>query len=71
MMIFQAAHAAKQKGEKFEAIGMDSARLGTIHQDDLADLFVRVAERVSPSIAPHYFTSSQAHHDLLGAYVRR
>ena len=47
MMVFQAAEAAKQKGEKFEAIGVDSARMGTIHQDDLADLYVRVAERVS------------------------
>lgn len=71
MMIFQAAHAAKQRGEKFEAISMESARLGTIHQDDLADLFVRVADRVSSSIVLHYSTVSQAHHVLSGAYVRR
>lgn len=47
MMIFQPAIEAQKKGEKFDAIGIQDARLGTIHQDDLADLFVRVAERVS------------------------
>lgn len=47
MMIFKAAAEAQKNGSKFEAIGMESARLGTIHQDDLADLFLRVAERVS------------------------
>jgi hypothetical protein len=47
MMVFQAALAASKKGEKFEAIGIENARFGTIHQDDLADLFLRVAERVS------------------------
>ena len=49
MMIFQAALAASKKGEKFDAIGEQDVRFGTIHQDDLADLFLRVAERVSPS----------------------
>lgn len=47
MMIFQPALAAAKKGQKFEAIGAENQRLGTIHQDDLADLFLRVAERVS------------------------
>jgi len=47
MMIFQAALAAGKKGEKFDAIGEKDVRFGTIHQDDLADLFLRVAERVS------------------------
>jgi hypothetical protein len=47
MMIFQAALAAGKKGEKFDAIGEQDVRFGTIHQDDLADLFLRVAERVS------------------------
>jgi nucleoside-diphosphate-sugar epimerase len=47
MMVFQAALAAGKKGEKFEAVGNQDARFGTIHQDDLADLFLRVAERVS------------------------
>ena len=46
MMIFQAALAAAKKGEEFAAIGEKDVRFGTIHQDDLADLFVRVAERV-------------------------
>lgn len=49
MMIFQPVLEALKQGGKFEAIGVQSQRLGTIHQDDLADLFVRVAERVSPS----------------------
>jgi hypothetical protein len=49
MMIFQAALAASKKGEKFDAIGEQDVRFGTIHQDDLADLFLRVAERVSSS----------------------
>jgi hypothetical protein len=49
MMIFQAALAASKKGETFEAIGEQDVRFGTIHQDDLADLFLRVAERVSPT----------------------
>jgi len=48
MMIFQAALAASKKGEKFDAIGEQDVRFGTIHQDDIADLFLRVAERVSP-----------------------
>ena len=47
MMIFQAALAAGKNGEKFDAIGEQDVRFGTIHQDDLADLFLRVAERVS------------------------
>ena len=47
MMVFQAALAAGKKGEKFDAVGNQNARFGTIHQDDLADLFLRVAERVS------------------------
>ena len=46
MMIFQAALAAAKKGEEFAAIGEKDVRFGTIHQDDLADLFLRVAERV-------------------------
>jgi hypothetical protein len=54
MMVFNAALEAQKKGEKFEAIGMPDARFGTIHQDDLADLFVKVAERVSYT---HYFRS--------------
>lgn len=48
MMVFQAALAAGKKGEKFDAVGNQDARFGTIHQDDLADLFLRVAERVCP-----------------------
>lgn len=48
MMVFQAALAAGKKGEEFEAVGNQDARFGTIHQDDLADLFLRVAERVRP-----------------------
>jgi len=54
MMVFNAALEAQKKGEKFEAIGMPDARFGTIHQDDLADLFVKVAERVSHT---HHFRS--------------
>lgn len=51
MMVFNAALEAQKKGEKFEAIGLPDTRFGTIHQDDLADLFLRVAERVSSHIA--------------------
>lgn len=44
---FDAALAAVEKGEKeFETIMRDDSRLLTIHQDDLADLYVRVGERV-------------------------
>lgn len=37
-----------EKGqEEFETIAKDDSRLLTIHHDDLADLYVRVGERVS------------------------
>lgn len=49
MMVFPAALAAAKKGEKFDAIGEEDVRFGTIHQDDLADLFLRIAERVGLS----------------------
>lgn len=45
---FDAALAAMEKGQKeFETIVRDDSRLLTIHHDDLADLYVRVGERVS------------------------
>lgn len=59
MMVFQAALAAGKKGEKFDVIGETDVRFGTIHQDDLADLFLRVAERVSHVSNP--FRANERH----------
>lgn len=42
---FDAAYAAAKRGDKeFESISSDSGKISTIHTDDLADLFVRIAE---------------------------
>jgi len=46
-LVFQPALEAAKKGESFETFANPDTRFLTIHQDDLADLFVRVAERVS------------------------
>jgi hypothetical protein len=69
MMVFGAALAASKKGEKFEAIGNQDVRFGTIHQDDLADLFLRVAERVSLQsysygLSDNRLRSAKASHSL-------
>ena len=47
MLVFAQAKAAAEVGKSFDAVGSPDTRFLTIHQDDLADLFVRVAERVS------------------------
>lgn len=48
MYHFDPAFKAVEKGEKeFETICSDNGKISTIHTDDLADLFVRAAERVS------------------------
>lgn len=41
------AHSAANAGGVFEVIGLPETRLLSVHQDDLADLYVRAAERVS------------------------
>jgi nucleoside-diphosphate-sugar epimerase len=41
------AALAADKGQTFEAVGNQDSRLTTVHADDLAHLYVRVAERVS------------------------
>lgn len=46
MMVFGPATKAG-KGQSFKAVGRGDTRLLTIHADDLADLYVRIAERVS------------------------
>jgi hypothetical protein len=48
MLVFGAANAAAKNGEVFEVPMYDDTRFAQIHQDDLADLFLRVAERVCP-----------------------
>lgn len=46
LFYFPAALAAAQKGETFEAVAHPDLRLANIHPDDLADLYLRVGERV-------------------------
>lgn len=46
MLVFPAAREAAKKGKSFEVPMLDETRLATVHQDDLADLYLRVAERV-------------------------
>jgi len=41
------AHDAAKAGGTFEVIGRPETRLLLVHQDDLADLYVRAGERVS------------------------
>lgn len=45
MLVFGPAQKAG-KGQTFKVVGRPETRLLTIHTDDLADLYVRVAERV-------------------------
>lgn len=47
MLVFKAALSAG-KGQTFKVVGKQETRLSTIHADDLADLYVRIAERVGP-----------------------
>jgi nucleoside-diphosphate-sugar epimerase len=44
--VFQSAVEAAKKGESFQAVSHPNTRYSTIHTDDLADLYLRVAERV-------------------------
>jgi nucleoside-diphosphate-sugar epimerase len=46
MLVFKSALAAG-KGQTFKVVGKKETRLSTIHADDLADLYVRIADRVS------------------------
>ncbi|KIR68452.1 hypothetical protein I312_100465 [Cryptococcus bacillisporus CA1280] len=71
---FDAALAAVEKGEKeFETIMRDDSRLLTIHQDDLADLYVRVGER-SPACKGQVFLaanpSPESLKEILDSVVR-
>jgi hypothetical protein len=50
LFYFHAALAAAQKGEPFEAVAHPDFRLANIHPDDLADLYLRVGERVRESL---------------------
>lgn len=47
MVWFGPAREAAKKGEVFSVPAYKDTRYPTIHRDDLADLYVRVAERVS------------------------
>lgn len=44
---FGLATDAAKRGEVWEVPGTDEARFSLIHTDDLADLYLRVVERVS------------------------
>lgn len=44
---YDAGKKGRGKGEVFETYGYADTRWQTAHQDDVGDLFVRVAERVS------------------------
>jgi hypothetical protein len=48
MLVFGAARAAAKGSKTFEVPMHPDTRLAQIHQDDLADLYLRVAERASP-----------------------
>jgi nucleoside-diphosphate-sugar epimerase len=45
-MFFGAAAEAAKKGEKWTVAGDGEGRLAVVHTDDLADLYLRVAEKV-------------------------
>lgn len=47
MVWFGPAREAAKKGEVFSVPAYKDTRYPIIHRDDLADLYVRVAERVS------------------------
>lgn len=44
--IFDAAYEAAKSGKEFTTVGRNETRWQTIHQDDLGELYLRVAERV-------------------------
>lgn len=44
---FGPAREAAKNGEAFRATALKDTRWPTIHKDDLADLYLRVGERVS------------------------
>lgn len=46
---FGPAREAAKKGEELRAAAFKDTRWPTIHKDDLADLYVRVGERVRSS----------------------
>lgn len=49
---FEPALKAAKKGEAFEVVAHPDTRFLTIHQDDLADLYLRLAERVCSLSTP-------------------
>jgi hypothetical protein len=44
---FAQARDAGKESREFSVVGFPDTRFLTVHQDDLADLFVRAGERVS------------------------
>jgi nucleoside-diphosphate-sugar epimerase len=46
-MYFAAAAEAAAKGAQFTVPGSEDGRMSMVHVDDLADLYLRAAERVS------------------------
>lgn len=49
--LFAPAYDAAKAGGTFEVIGLPETRFLTVHQDDLADLYLRAGERVSAYMA--------------------
>lgn len=51
--IFDLAYEAAKKGEVFETLARDDTRWQTIHQDDLGEAYLKVAEIVRYWGVPH------------------
>ncbi|ORY30343.1 hypothetical protein BCR39DRAFT_466725, partial [Naematelia encephala] len=73
MFLFKPAYEAANKSEEFDVILKSDTRLLTVHQDDLADLYVRCAER-APICKGQAFVAanplSERFTDILDAVVR-
>ncbi|BEI85911.1 hypothetical protein CcaverHIS002_0601980 [Cutaneotrichosporon cavernicola] len=67
------AYDAAKAGREFDAVGLPDTRLLMVHQDDLADLFLRVGER-GPLLAGQALVAcnsqSERWTDILDAVVR-
>lgn len=46
-LVFKPAYEAAKKGEKFETPCLPDSRILAIHPDDLGELYLQAAERVS------------------------
>ncbi|KAK4686743.1 hypothetical protein P7C73_g3378, partial [Tremellales sp. Uapishka_1] len=72
-MAFKPAMESAKTGETFETVGNKDTRFLTVHHDDLADLFLRVAER-APICKGQAFVAANPHSerytDILDAVVR-